>query len=84
MRSRISRVKAPVPGPNSTTVLALLKAQPRSIAFARAGELGTNEPTRAGSRKNAPRNSSRSTMAGSSLPRKPADDPRAPLERARA
>ena len=68
-------------GPGDS-VRAFFNSQPLSIASANAGELGANEPTRAGSLRKELRNRSRSAMAGSSLSRMPMED--APLrERAR-
>ena len=56
-RAAICRVKAPVPGPNSTIVRADAKSIGASIARARAAELGRTAPTVRGDCTNCRRNS---------------------------
>ena len=46
------RVKAPVPGPNSTTVGARAKSTGASIASASASELGSTAPMERGAARN--------------------------------
>jgi hypothetical protein len=45
MALRSALVKTPVPGPNSTTTLLLLKSMGASILPLRKRELGSTEPT---------------------------------------
>jgi hypothetical protein len=53
MRSWIARVKAPVPGPSSTTTGAPVGGIGRTIAAASARELGVTDAVCSGSRTNS-------------------------------